>query len=166
MQILITANTFYPHSDGVARVAQHIAQSLAGENHEVHVATASVSGSPTAEQTPDGIQVHRFHVRGNQLTGIKGEAEKYVSFVQSRSWDLLILNCAQVWSSDLLTGLPSPHSCRKILFSHGLSAYPSAPDHPYFQSLARDLKSFHRVIALSHRLEEPEFCSRSALIRQ
>jgi glycosyltransferase involved in cell wall biosynthesis len=163
VRILITAHTFYPQANGVARVAHYMAQAFVGEGHEVHVATGFVSGSSISEQTADGIHVHRFKLRGTHLTGIKGEVEKYIGFVQSRPWDVVIVHCAQVWSSALITGLSFPENCSKIFFSHGLSAYPSTPDHPYFLSLARDLRSFDQIVALSHRMEEPQFCERFGL---
>lgn len=163
MRILITAHTFYPESNGVARVAHYMAQSLKNGHNEVHVATSAISGAPVVEQMPNGVHVHRFKVRGSSLAGIKGEPERYVSFIKSRSWDVVILNCAQTWSSDLVTGLDFPNPCLKIFFSHGMSAYRNAPDHPYFRSLARELRSFDRIVALSKQLEELQFCSRFSL---
>jgi len=125
--------------------------------HEVHVATAS---HPRAarEETAEGVFVHRFRVHGNAVTGLRGDVRGYSEFVTTRSWDVVIMHCAQAWTTDVLLPSLGELSCAKIFVGHGLSALKDPSYRRYFGSLALSLRLCQRVFALSALLEEPDFC--------
>jgi len=138
-------------------VVSHVAKRLAAMGHEVHVATASESCA-AREETAEGVFVHRFRVRGNAVTGIGGDARGYRSFLTSRRWDVVIMHCAQTWSTDVLLPDLAQLGCAKIFVGHGFSTLHAPAYRGYFVALAEYLRGFSRVFTLSALLEECGFC--------
>lgn len=157
MRILQAAHSYPPDVSGVGMVVSNIAKRLAAMGHEVHVATAS---HPRAarEESLAGVFVHRFRVSGNAVTGLSGEVSDYREFVKSGQWDVVIMHCAQTWSTDVLLPAPWQPSCAKIFVGHGFSALTNPAYRRYFDSLAQYLREFQRVFTLSPLLEERGFC--------
>ena len=138
-------------------VVSNVAKRLAGMGHEVHVATASHSCA-AREETAESVFVHRFRVNGNAVNGLRGDIRGYREFVTTRKWDVVIMHCAQAWSTDALLPSLETLSCAKIFVGHGFSTLADPAYRPYFGSLARHLLEFQRVFTLSPLLEERDFC--------
>jgi L-malate glycosyltransferase len=161
MLILHTAHTYPPSANGVAEVVSQISSRLAQRGHEVHVATSRPSGTLQQERL-NGVHVHRFDVRGDAVSGMKGDVDQYLRFVNSKPWGVLAMHCAHVWSTDAL--LPHlPQLGMPIVFvSHGLSALDVPAYQSYWANLADALKTVNHV-ALSPLNEESTFCPRYGL---
>ena len=56
------------------RVVSQISTRLAKRGHEVHVASYLPAGAPRSEVL-NGVNVHRFDVRGDALRGLNGEVD-------------------------------------------------------------------------------------------
>jgi glycosyltransferase involved in cell wall biosynthesis len=125
--------------------------------HDVHVATASHPGA-AHEETIEGVFVHRFRAYGNAVTGLGGDIAGYKQFVTSRPWDVVIMHCAQTWSTDALLASLGRLRCARIFVGHGFSALEDPAYQCYFGSLAQYLQQFQRVFTLSPLLEERDFC--------
>lgn len=138
-------------------VVSRIAARLAARGHEVHVATASQPLAPSQEVV-DGVVVHRFVVRGNAVTGLDGDIRGFREFAMSGQWDVVMMHCAQAWSTDALLPYLGQLSCAKIFVGHGFSALDNPAYRHYFASFAQYLRQFNRVFTLSPLLEEREFC--------
>jgi len=125
--------------------------------HQVHVATG-FHPCGAREETSEGVFVHRFRVRGNAVTGLGGDVESYREFVTSGHWDVIIMHCAQTWSTDALLPTLGQLGCAKIFVGHGFSALNNPAYRGYFGCLARYLREFQQVFTLSPLLEERDFC--------
>jgi glycosyltransferase involved in cell wall biosynthesis len=163
MLILQTAHTFAPEVNGVSEVVQQLSKRLAWRGHEIHVATAATANAP-AEEVMDAVTVHRFGVRGNLVFGIGGDAEGYVRFVRSHPWDVVVMHCGQIWSTDsLLPVLPALQS-KKLFVAHGLSAFSDPRYASYFPVLAEAVKYVDAFVGLSPLTEENDFARRFDLV--
>lgn len=138
-------------------VVSNVANRLAAMGHEVHVATALYPRA-AREETRSSVFVHRFNVSGNGVSGLSGEVSSYREFVKSGQWDVVIMHCAQTWSTDVLLPASLQPNCARIFVGHGFSALTNPAYHRYFDSLAQYLRGFQRVFTLSPLLEELGFC--------
>ncbi|HEY4248053.1 MAG TPA: glycosyltransferase family 4 protein [Lacunisphaera sp.] len=156
MRILFLAHSFYPESTGVSRVAGSIASAAARDGHIVTVGTG---GSDRETETDlNGVRVERFSCGGNLVQGLTGNIAEYREFVRSHSADIVVLHCAQTWTTDALLEVWDQLAKPIVLVSHGLSAFKSEAYRDYFRLLAEKLKGNGRVVGLSERLEEVVFC--------
>jgi glycosyltransferase involved in cell wall biosynthesis len=162
MRILQTAHSYPPDVSGVAMVVSNTARRLAAMGNEVHVATAC-QPLAAANEIADGVFVHRFDIRGNAVTGLHGDLESYRALLKSTEWDVVIMHCAQTWSTDAILPILSELRCGKLFVGHGFSALENPAYNRYFASLAQQFRGIHRVFALSRMLEEPAFCRQHGL---
>jgi glycosyltransferase involved in cell wall biosynthesis len=158
VRILHTANTYAPSLDGVAEIVRHISERMAGRGHEVHVATATVDSNSSCAQL-NGVQVHRFKVRGSFALGVYGEAEQYREFVRSGNWDILVNHSLHVWPTDLLLGEISSYAWPSILVTQGLvdecTSYKE-----YYSMVPLYLTSYFRWISVSNSTAEFPFAKK------
>ena len=162
MRILHTAHSYAPDISGVAEVVGQVSKRLAMKGHEVWVAAARPRNA-LAEEVVEGVNVVRFAISGNLACGMSGEIELYRKFVLGKNWDLLVMHCAQTWSTDALLPVLGQLSRPFVLASHGLSAWGNPAFTPYFEKLAVALRGASAVVSLSVLLEENAFCSRYGL---
>lgn len=151
-----------PEVSGVAEVVRQVSTRLAKKGHEVWVAAARPRGA-LAEDLVDRVKVVRFAVSGNLVGGMSGDVQRYRRFVLGQSWDLLVMHCAQTWSTDALLPVLGQLGHPFLLVSHGLSAWANPVFTSYFERLAASLRDASAVVSLSALLEEIAFCSRYGL---
>ena len=162
MRLLFTAHSYAPDRTGVAEVVRQIAGRLSRRGHQVSVATSVLAGVPLADNI-DGVQVRRFRVSGNGALGMRGEVDRYRTFVLSGDWDVVSMHCAQSWTTDALLDSLGVLSAAKVFVGHGFSSLDDPRYQRYFVRLAEALRSVDRVVALSPRLEETRFCAQADL---
>ena len=97
---------------------------LARRGHEVHVATTKF-GVSRNEELRDAVFVHRFELSGHAAFGIKGDPAAYLDLVRSRSWDVIAMHCAQIWTTDLLLPYLRGIAATKVFVGHGLLIFES-----------------------------------------
>ena len=136
IRILHTAVTYAPSLDGVAEVVRSISERMAQRGHEVHVATTG-SDSRSGKAELEGVNIHRFNVKGNRTLGMRGEIDRYRRFVFSGGWDLMVNHCLQAWPTDALLNEIGIYPWPSILVTHGLST-----DNPLFDSYYREITRF------------------------
>ena len=158
MRILHTASTFAPSLDGVAEVVRHISERLAHRGHDVHVATAAGDSQSSCADLR-GVHVHRFSVKGNLASGMRGEVEKYREFVRSGDWDILVNHCLQTWPTDALLDEIGAYSWPSVLVTHGLSTRNSLFD-AYYLKIPRYLSMYQRWIRVANVSEEAPFAEK------
>jgi glycosyltransferase involved in cell wall biosynthesis len=161
MRILKIAHSYLPERTGISEVARQLAEGLAGQGHEVHVATSSVTGRPQTTVI-NGVQVHSFDLRGNWLQGVSGsqaEQIRYRTFVCEGNWDVRHFHAGQVWTLDLLLddlrGLPG----LKFYTPHGLPGLNLPEWQPYYAQMRTLFPQFDRVISLSETFDDKPFCT-------
>lgn len=157
MLVLHTAHSYFPEVSGVSNVVEQISKKLVGKGHQIYIATGRPSNTPKFE-VKDGIKIYRFGVDGNSVFKMNGETENYINFVMSKNWDIIVMHCAQTWTTDLLIPLLPRITSKKIFVGHGFSALEDERYRNYFNDLANAFKSLDKVVTLSPMLEEKTFC--------
>jgi glycosyltransferase involved in cell wall biosynthesis len=156
MLILHTAHSYEPDVSGIAGVVGQLSVKLARLGHEVHVATMRVNGA-LAKEVVNGVHVHRFEVKGNKVTGIRGAVTDYLKFVHSVHWDVIGMHCTQIWTTDLLLERLEELPGVKVCVTHGLSAWHDNTFRSYYSDFALSYAKLDAAIALSPLCEETAF---------
>jgi glycosyltransferase involved in cell wall biosynthesis len=119
MKILITVEFYYATGGGgMDEQAKQIAEGLVRLGHEVTVATTYVSGRP---RVINGVTIEGFAIRGNNVSGIVGEKERYIEFLKRKQWEVLINLAANIWTTDLAFSAAKEIPAIKILSTPGMS---------------------------------------------
>jgi glycosyltransferase involved in cell wall biosynthesis len=105
------------------------------------------------------VHIHRFAVRGNLASGMKGEVQKYREFVAWGHWDIMVNHCLQIWSTDAILGELSSYPWASILVTHGLGL--SNPRFEgYYKAIGQKLHAYNRWVRISSLTEEASFAQR------
>lgn len=153
MLILHAAHCYWPEVSGVAEVVTQLSERLAARGHEVHVASGRF-GSVARRDAYNGVDIHRFDVRGNRHVGIRGESRRYREFLGSRNWDIVVLHCGQCWCTDVALEVFNPAGSPMIVVSHGLSALTNTVWRDYFEWYRRAVLRLDGMVVLAPNLEE------------
>ena len=120
MKILFISQDYFPQVSGVPVVVQYLAEGLAQKGHEVSVATCR-RNNDIYNEIINSVSVYRLDIYQNILKQPAGCIREYIEFVCNFECDVVILECTQCITSDLLI----PHLDRiramKILHAHGFS---------------------------------------------
>ncbi len=75
------------------------------------------------EVLPEGFTVERFDVTGAAfpMNPIRGDVDGYRAFLETTSFDVVLMNAWQTWSTDVCLVNLARIKGRKILYSHGLA---------------------------------------------
>jgi hypothetical protein len=95
MNILHTVEFYSPHVGGAQEVVKQISERLARRGHSVTVATTRISGRPKGPV--NGVHVEEFAVSGNEVSGFRGEVERYQDFLLGSGFDIMMNYAAQQW---------------------------------------------------------------------
>ena len=122
MKILFISENYYPMVSGVPVVVRYLAEGLSQKNYQVCVATQRPQGT-AANELIDGVEVNRFNISRNRLFRYSGQIQGYVDYVVNSNADVLILECSECFTTDLI--LPYLNNVKsKVLFhSHGMSGF-------------------------------------------
>ena len=122
MKILFVSENYFPSVSGVPVVVRYLAEGLAQRDYEVSVVTQMPEGT-AREELFSNIKVKRFDVYRSKFYKYSGEIDEYINFVINNDADVLILECSECFTTDLL--LPHLGAFKgKILFhSHGMSGF-------------------------------------------
>lgn len=157
MRLLITAHSYPPDVSGVAGVVHRIASGLVRRGHQVSVATSAGRDWPQ-RTTLDGVDVHRFAVRGNDMEGLQGDVEGYRTWVAAQDVNLVVSHCVQSWTTDALVLGPAATRPR-VLVTHGLGLDDPRYD-AYFERLAPLVRELGAWVAVSGATEEQRYAQR------
>lgn len=147
MRILHTVQRYHPDSGGSEEVVRQISERLAAWGHEVTVATgASAQSRPAVIR---GVRVESFDVAGSQVDGIRGEAQRFASFVRGAEVDVIMNYAAQIWSTDLVLPLLKDLRAKTVLVPCGYSQLRNPRFARYFEDLPGFLRGYDAVIYLS-----------------
>jgi len=162
MKILITTESYYPDVCGVSHVVTKLAEGLASKEHEVIIFTEKRKRDFPEHK---GVKVVEFDVKGNIITGYKGEIKKYQDALIKSDCDVMINECAQIWSSDLAFEVIDKIKAKKVFHSHGYSVLTFPPRNPinkykfyrYFKKMPSILKKYDHIFYLSSLNEDKLF---------
>lgn len=120
MKIFFISENYFPNVSGVPVVVRYLAEGLVKKGHEVHVLTTRFEDCPNYEQV-GGVCVHRFDIYKNFWHQAKGDIDSYLTFVKGCEADILVLECSQCITTDLLLPHIEKLPGKKVFHSHGFS---------------------------------------------
>jgi glycosyltransferase involved in cell wall biosynthesis len=94
---------------------------------------------------------------------MNGAVKEYVTFVAAHTWDVIVMHCAQIWTTDAMLPHLSALPAAKVFVFHGISAFGDPAYQQYFVSLADILRKLDAVVSLSGLVEDTRFCERFGL---
>jgi len=126
MKILFAVHTYYPEHNGVQFVTQYIAEGLAVDN-QVSVITGVSKDTSTTEylntEEINGVLIQRIYVQLGKGHVFSGDKKKYLQIIEKYRPDIFICVCTQSWTFDWIINYLDEIKCKKVLYTHGFSAY-------------------------------------------
>ena len=119
MRIVFTSFAYYPELSGVPIVIKYLAEGLAKLGHVVTVITRMNGLSLDKQEYLNGVEIIRFNIGQTITKKNTGEIDSYINYVIKVPKDVLVLECLQCQTTDILLPYLSRISCKKILHSHG-----------------------------------------------
>jgi glycosyltransferase involved in cell wall biosynthesis len=147
MKIVHTVESYLPSRHGMAEVVRQLSERLVARGHEVTVATSRDKRRQSDEI--QGVRVAGFSVSGKQALGIRGEADRYQTFIKTCGADVVVNFAAQQWATDLVLPIIDTLECKKVLVPTGFSALRDKRFKKYFQSLATVMAKYDACVYLS-----------------
>lgn len=120
MKILFTSENYYPLLSGVPMVVKYLAEGLVLRGHDVTVVTQRFCDLEP-HSVVNGVDVYRFDIYRNFFHITKGDKQGYINFVLNYEADMIIFECTQCLTTDLLLPYLTQLKAKKILHSHGFS---------------------------------------------
>ena len=127
MNILFLSENYFPNVSGVPVVVRYLAEGLLKKNHKVGVATTCFENEPRIDCI-GGVDVYRFHLCKDFFHRYKGDIREYVEFVKNYPADIIIIECSQCVTTDILLPHLKYINAKIIFHSHGFSGLES----PFF----------------------------------
>jgi glycosyltransferase involved in cell wall biosynthesis len=131
MNILFVTSSYYPLLSGVPVVVKYLAEGLAAKEHCVSVVTCA-HGNPQKAEEVNGVYVYRHDIYQNLLKLPAGRTREYIDFVCNFRADVVIIECTECITCNLLL----PHLKRirgkVILHAHGFSGLCNIKSTPMF----------------------------------
>jgi len=163
VKILITTEQYYPIKSGVSSVVTAIAEELVRLKHEVYVATGDQKRSYAVHHD---VNIIEFKIFGGFGNFYRGEKEKYRDFLKGFECDVMINECVQTWSTDLILNvLDEVNAKKKFLHSHGFSLLSYRTKNPlayikskfYYATLYEYLKKYNYIFLLHDKTVETPY---------
>ncbi len=160
MKILITTEQYYPIKSGVSSVVTAIAEELVRLKHEVYVVTGC---QERLYSVHNGVNIIEFKIFGGFGNYYRGNTNQYIEFIKNFECDVMINECVQTWSTDLiLSALDEVKVKKKFLHSHGFSLLSYRTKNPwayikskfYYATLYKYLKKYDHIFLLHEKTVE------------
>ncbi len=126
MNILFLVESYYPKLSGVPVVVRYLAEGLQDHGHCVSVATRAVKGCPDEERI-NNVHVYRFDIWKTVLKSYAGDISEYKHFVLSFEADVVIFECSECVTTDVLLDDLDYIKGKKIFHSHGFQGLTLKP---------------------------------------
>lgn len=126
MKVLFTVAEYFPKISGVPVVTKYLAEELARLGYDVSVVTSKPEGTLDKEEI-NGVTVFRFNILFSRIKGCYGQKEEYINFIKNFRADILINECSQCITTDLLLPELKNIPSKKILHLHGASGLALKP---------------------------------------
>jgi glycosyltransferase involved in cell wall biosynthesis len=158
MKILITVDFYDPSIGGAQKVVKEIAEGLSKKKHQVTVATTKLQ--ERENKTLNGVKIKEFNIKGNLISKIEGETEKYIKLLVEGDFDVVFNYAAQQWTSDLMFQNIKKIKAKKVIAPCGFSALNKIYSIKYFQMMPQWLREYDRVIFSSKHYQDYAFASK------
>jgi glycosyltransferase involved in cell wall biosynthesis len=168
MNILISAFSFLPNTDGVANVCLHHAKGFISYGHKVSIVTSKNEKRDILELKRMGFNVYEFDIYGGPNYNYKGDVYKYQQFLIASAFDMIFFHCLHSWNTDCAIPVIHQTKGKPVLVSHGYSGniiysikglmrYLSWNRFKYFLSLKKMLRSFDHIVFLADVTDKCRF---------
>jgi glycosyltransferase involved in cell wall biosynthesis len=165
MRILITTEQYYPVQSGVSTVVTSIAEELATYGYDISVATGFLNRTVLKH---NGVKIIEFKVKGGFGNYYRGETKEYKDFMLKSDFDIIINECVQTWTTDLILKYLPQIKGKKFLHSHGFSLLSYKTKNPlayikskfYYQTLHIYLKEYAHIFLLHENTVETPYLNR------
>lgn len=155
MKLLFCCENYWPYRGGVQEVMRQIAERMAAAGHDVTVATRT--HPDRKENTHNGVGIESFDIRGNLVTGIRGEVDRYRKFLIAFDGDAILIKAAQQWSFDALWPALDRIKARKVFVPCGFSGFYEPSFKAYFRQLPDILRKFDHLIFYAEHYRDVDF---------
>lgn len=155
MRILHTVEFYEPSRGGAQEVVKQISERLAKRGHDVTVATSAMSSRKSC--VINGVKIEEFHITGNLVKGVKGEIERYQTFLRTANFDILLNYAAQTWTTDLTFPLLDQIPAKKVIAPLGYSRLGTQRYAKYFKKLPEYLRKYDRIVYTSPNYQDKSF---------
>lgn len=119
MKILFTSFAYAPETSGVPIVVQYLAEGLVKSGHCVSIATRKNGHNYCDKESINGVNVFRFEIGQDLFKRNIGDIITYINFVITYPKDVLIMECVQCHTTDILLPHLNEMNCKVVLHSHG-----------------------------------------------
>jgi len=143
-------------------VVTSIAEELVNIGHDVYIATGFLNRQV---RTHNGVNIIEFKVYGGFGNYYRGETKEYRKFILNFDCDVIINECVQTWTTDLILKDLKNLKPKKILHSHGFSLLSYRTKNPwayikskfYYYSLHKFLKDYNHIFLLHDKTVETTY---------
>ena len=122
MNILFTSENYFPNVSGVPVVVRYLAEGLYRRGHHITIATQAVEGEPFDDNI-GGVVVKRFKIWRDWKHKNQGDIYTYINFIKEQNLDVLIIECSECVTTDILLPYLGELKCKVIFHAHGLSGF-------------------------------------------
>ncbi|WP_291585424.1 glycosyltransferase family 4 protein [Bacteroides sp.] len=126
MKILFISENYFPNVSGVPVVVKYLAEGLSQRGNDVVIATKMFKDEPL-EDNVNGVKVYRFPIYLDGFHRYCGNRDEFINFVKFYKADVLIVECSQCITTDLLLPHLKDIPGKKIFHSHGFSGLELKP---------------------------------------
>ncbi|MDD3060133.1 MAG: glycosyltransferase family 4 protein [Sulfurimonas sp.] len=168
MKILITTEQYYPVKSGVSTVVTSIAEELTKIGNEVTVVTGFLN---RRAHMHNGVHIVEFKIKGGFGNYYRGEIEEYIEYMLHSDFDIVINECVQTWTTDLILKYLPKIKGKKFLHSHGFSLLSYKTKNPwayikskfYYKNLHNYLKDYEHIFLLHDNTIETPYLKKYAI---
>ena len=144
-------------------VVKQLSERLVGLGHEVTVATTYLLGR--SERLINGVKIEEFSIRGNAVTGLKGDVSTYERFLLESRFDIVANFAAQQWATDMAMPLLPRIAGRKVFVPTGFSGLYSRSYKNYFRQLPKLMRQYDMNVFLSDSYRDISFARRHGITK-
>src|SRR5208337_2344204 len=167
MKVFHAVESYTPSSNGMQEVVKRVSEHLSSRDLEVVVGT-----SRHPDREPDvvlsGVRVVSFEIKGNEAQGYcasSREIVRYIEFVKTSSFDVVVLFAAQQWATDILLPYLEEIGSKIIFVPTGFSGLYDQTYHDYYRELRKRLSLFDLCILHSKTYRDVEFIRSAGISR-
>jgi glycosyltransferase involved in cell wall biosynthesis len=155
MKILHTVESYLPARHGMQEVVTQLSEKLVSMGHQVTVATSFDENRKST--IINGVTIASFKIKGNFVTGITGETERYQEFLKSGEFDIITNFAAQQWATDLMLPILNEISAKKVFVPTGFSAFSVPAYRVYYEKMKTWMKEYDSNIFLANNYRDINF---------
>lgn len=156
MRVLHIVESYYPSIGGMQEVVRQLSERLVKMSLDVTVFTSF--HKQRVQEVMNGVRIHHFKIRGNDVHGIQGEeCDEFRRRVLTGDWDIVVCFAAQHWATDLFISVINSVKAKKIFVPTGFSGLYLETYSDYFNKIKTQMLKFDKCVFLSENYRDINF---------